>query len=202
MKRNLPLIFAVVLALAGFTAQATGFDLQALAASHADVLAGLSALGMAGAVKTQGTDLYAIDPEDNSLLKVDCVTSIGGIDTAIEQIETTCLESPARTYEAGLATPGAASFGINVDPKQPSHLRLHQLKVAGTSLQWALGWSESPGTPPTIDTNGNFNLPPARSWITFEGFMNSYPFTFAQNAVVQSTVGIQISGEPTLIPAA
>lgn len=153
------------------------------------------------AVKTQGTDLYAIDPANNTLLKVDCVTSIDGIDTAIEQIETTCLEDTTRQYESGLATPGAATFGINVDPKEPSHLRLHQLKVAGTTLQWALGWSEDQGLAPTIDTNGTFNLPPGRSWLTFEGFMNSYPFSFAQNAVVQSTVGIQISGEPLLTPA-
>jgi hypothetical protein len=154
------------------------------------------------AVKTQGTDLYVIDPEDNSVLKVGCVTSIDGIDTAIEQIETTCLESPARTYESGLATPGTASFGINVDPKDESHLRLHQLKVAGTTLMWALGWSESPNTPPTVDSNATFNLPSSRSWLVFEGFMNSFPFSFAQNAVVQSTVGIQVSGEPTLVPAA
>lgn len=152
-------------------------------------------------MKTQGTQLYTIDPEDDSLIKIECVTSIDGIDTAIEQIETTCLESSARTYEAGLATPGAASFGINVDPKNPTHVRLHQLKTAGVTLPWALGWSETVDSDPTIDTNGNFNLPTNRSWLLFEGFMNSYPFTFAQNAVVQSTVGIQVSGEPVLTPA-
>lgn len=154
------------------------------------------------AVKTQGTDLYVIDPDDDSVLKVGCVTSIDGIDTALDQIETTCLEDTARTYEAGLATPGTASFGINVDPKDASHLRLHQLKVAGVTLRWALGWSEQPGLAPTSDTAGNFTLPGGRSWLEFEGFMNSFPFTFAQNAVVQSTVGIQVSGEPVLTPAA
>lgn len=154
------------------------------------------------AVKTQGTDLYVIDPQDGSVLKVGCVTNIDGIDTAIEQIETTCLESSARTYESGLATPGTASFGINVDPKDGSHLRLHQLKVEGATLRWALGWSEDPGVAPTADSNGEFTLPTSRSWLEFEGFMNSFPFTFAQNAVVQSTVGIQVSGEPVLTAAA
>lgn len=151
-------------------------------------------------VKTQGTDLYVIDPADDSILVVGCVTSIDGIDTTLEQIETTCLSDTARSYESGLATPGAASFGINTDPKDPSHLRLHQLKVAGTTLKWALGWSEQPGLVPTVDTSGDFILPTGRSWLTFEGYMNSFPFSFAQNAVVQSTVGIQISGEPVLIP--
>lgn len=104
-----------------------------------------------------------------------------------------------------MATPGTATFGINVDPKDPSHVRLHQLKVAGESLQWAIGWSESPGTEPTItqDSAGEYVFVPddARSWILFEGFMNSYPFSFGLNAQVTSTVGIQVSGEPELIPA-
>lgn len=156
-------------------------------------------------MKSQGTDLYAIDPADGSLIVVGCPTSIDGIDTTLEQLETTCLNSLARTYEAGLATPGTATFGINVDPKDPSHVRLHQLKVAGESLQWAVGWSESPGTEPTItqDSAGEYVFVPddARSWILFEGFMNSYPFSFGLNAQVTSTVGIQVSGEPELIPA-
>lgn len=153
------------------------------------------------AIKAQGSQLYAIDPADNSLITIDCVTSIDGIDSAIDQLETTCLENLARTYEAGLATPGAASFGINVDPRQATHVRLHQLKTAGTSLLWALGWSDATGTAPTVDSSGDFELPTTRSWIVFEGYMNSYPFTFGQNAMVTSTVGIQISGDPQLIAA-
>lgn len=153
------------------------------------------------AIKVQGTKLYAINPADDSLITVGCVTSIDGIDSTIEQIETTCLESAARTYVAGLATPGAASFGINVDPSDASHVLLHTLKTAGTVLQWAVGWSD--GTvEPAIDSNGLFDPASTRSWIVFEGFMNSYPFAFASNAVVQSTVGIQISGDPVLIPKA
>jgi len=149
------------------------------------------------AIKTQGTYLYTVDPETDAVLLVGCVTSIDGVDTTNEQLETTCLESLARTYIAGLATPGQASFGINFDPADASHLRLHQLKVAGTSLPWAIGFSDGV-TVPTVDTAGNLDVPATRSWIEFEGFMTSYPFSFAQNAVVQSTVGIQISGEPTI----
>ncbi len=153
------------------------------------------------AIKTQGSMLYVIDPADDSVLIVGCVTSIDGIDTTLDQLETTCLESPARTYIAGLATPGAATFGINFDPADASHVRLHELKVAGTTLDWTLGFSDGTA-PPTVDTNGNFNLPNTRSWISFDGFMNSYPFSFALNAVVTSTVGIQISGEPVVTPKA
>lgn len=150
------------------------------------------------AIKTQGTHLYAIDPADDSVLVVGCVTSIDGIDTTLEQIETTCLDSPARTYLAGLATPGAATFGINIDPADASHVRLHQLKVSGAVLDWAIGWSDGVAAPTVLA--GEFVIPATRTFLTFEGFMNSYPFSFAQNAVVTSTVGIQVSGEPALVP--
>lgn len=152
-------------------------------------------------MKTQGTQLYTIDPDSGELIYVECVTSIDGIDTAIEQNETTCLESLTRTYEAGLATPGAATFGIQVDPRNAQHVRLHQLKRAGAQLKWALGWSDGVDVPPTVDSDNDFILPTTRSWIIFEGYMNSFPFSFQQNTRVSSTVGIQISGEPELIPA-
>lgn len=151
-------------------------------------------------IKTQGTDLYAVDPADDSILVVGCVTNIGGIDTSVDQIDTTCLQDLAKTFIAGLATPGAANFGLNIDTSDASHVRLHQLKIAGTSLKWGVGWSEAPLTPPTsVDSAGDFVLPTTRSWLLFEGYMNSFPFDFSQNGVVKSTVGIQVSGEPQLI---
>lgn len=157
-------------------------------------------------VKTQGTDLFAIDPRDNSLIDVGCVTSLDGIDSARDQIETTCLNSGDRTYLAGLGTPGAASFGINIDPKDASHVKLYQLKQLGLTLKWAIGWGDGPteadGTinlPPTV-SGDDFVLPAGRSWLLFEGYMNSFPFSFSLNSVVQSTVGIQISGTQVLIP--
>lgn len=153
------------------------------------------------AMKTQGTDLYVIDPENNTVINVGCVTSIDGIDSTIEQIETTCLQDLARTYEAGLATPGAATFEIRTDPRVAAHLRLHQLKQAGTMLLWAVGWSDAPGVAPTADSSGDFELPDDRSWLVFSGYMSSFPFSFAQNAHVTSSVGIQISGDVSLIPA-
>lgn len=154
-------------------------------------------------IRSQGTDLYTIDPDTGALLDVGCITSIDGIDTAIDQIETTCLNNLSRTYEAGLATPGAATFGLQFDPANVNHIRLHQLKTAGITLQWAIGFSDGTLPPTTaVDSSGDdeFVFPPTRSWLQFEGYMNSYPFTFALNTMVTSTVGIQVSGEPILIP--
>lgn len=156
-------------------------------------------------MKAQGTDLYAIDPDNGALIVVGCPTAIEGIDTNIDQLETSCLSSSARTYVAGLATPGSASFTINMDPKDASHVRLHQLKIAGKVIKWAIGMEESAVDPTVLtDTDGNysFDTPTTRSWLLFDGFMNSYSFSFALNALVTSQVGIQVSGEPQLIPAA
>lgn len=83
-------------------------------------------------------------------------------------------------------------------------MRLHALKVAGTTLQWAVGWSDGTGIAPTSDADSagdyQFVIPATRSWITFEGYMNAFPFSFAQNAMVASSVGIQVSGEPVWTP--
>lgn len=229
------------------------------------------------AKKTQGSQLYIIDPVGPSVLEIGCVLSVDGIDTTNEQRETTCLSSLARTYEAGLATPGQATFGLNTDTSDPSHIRLHALKVAGTTLKFALGWSDGIDVLPTIGkpvdsvtiSNGGtgyttlptvaFTAAPAggitatgvavkngsnvitsvtitnpgagylsaptvsftggggtgaagtavlgddelvpvttRSWLLFDGYLANFPFSFQQNANVQSTVGVQISGEPEL----
>lgn len=61
------------------------------------------------------------------------------------------------------------------------------LMAPSTSLQPA--WSD-----------GDFILPTGRSWLTFQGYLSSFPVTFALNAVVTSNVGIQISGSQVLIP--
>ena len=153
------------------------------------------------AIKSQGTRLFAIDPADDSVLVVGCPTAIDGIDTTIEQNEITCLEDLTRRYMAGLATPGAASFTIQFDPSDDSHVRLHQLKVAGTTLKWAVGFSDGTASPTVaVDSNGDgeFVFPTSRSFIAFDGFMNSFPFSFAINTPVTSNVGIQVSGEPSL----
>jgi len=148
------------------------------------------------AIKTQGTHLYAIDPADDSVITVGCVLSIDGIDTTNEQLEKTCLSDLAREYESGLATPGAASFGINFDTSDATHVRLHELKVAGTTLKWAVGLSDGADVPTVASSE--FVLATSRSYIEFDGYMSSFPFSIAQNAFVTSTVAIQISGEPEI----
>lgn len=149
------------------------------------------------AIKTQGTELFVVDPDDYSVIKVGCVTTINGVSAGRDQIETTCLDSAARTYVAGMATPGAATFGINFDPGDESHVRLHELYVEGVTLEWAIGLSDGTADMATASTDG-FTVPTTRSFILFDGFISDLPFDFSLNSVVSSSVSVQISGFPTL----
>lgn len=150
--------------------------------------------------KAQGTMLYFINPaEPAEVLRVGCVTSISGLGAPREQIDVTCLESNARLFEAGLPNPGTMSFGINFDPDDDSHLSVHALYRAGTKVDWAIGWSDGEDAP-TLDTDDTFVLPDARSWLAFNGFVSDVPFEFGLNAVVASTVALQLSDFPEIYP--
>jgi hypothetical protein len=155
-------------------------------------------------MRTAGTELYFLDPNDCSVVQVGCPTSITGLDSTVDQLETTCLESTARTYEAGLSTPGTATFTLSLNPQDPSHIRLLQLKSAGTTTRFVIGFPDGIGVDPTgvteTDDECGFTLGAGRTWLEFEGFVNSYSFDFSLNAVINASVGIQVSGDPTLTP--
>lgn len=155
-------------------------------------------------IKTQGTKLYAIDPDTGAVLGVDCITQFNPGGAPADQLEDTCMEdtSGTRTYKAGLRTPGQASVGINPDPTNASHIRLFELSQGDVqNLQWALGWSDGTAAP-TADTAGNFNLPGTRTWLTFAGYIADFPFDFALNTLVSGTISIQRSGALAWVPKA
>lgn len=153
------------------------------------------------AKRTKGTMLYVIVPAVGvtpaQLLRVGCVTNLTGISASRDQIETTCLESEARTYEAGMPTPGTATFTLNFDPEDSSHLAIHSLFRSGTKVDWAIGWSDGTDDP-TLGSGDEFDLSDTRTWILFNGFVADVPFDFALNAVVTSNIGIQLSDFPEI----
>lgn len=105
---------------------------------------------------TQGTQVYVLaptvaDPAVFEILNVECATAFNPGGSPAEQIEDTCLEETnARSYLRGLRTPGQASLTINADPRNASHVRLHQLSESSsnTPLKWAIGWSDGVGIAP------------------------------------------------------
>jgi hypothetical protein len=147
---------------------------------------------------TQGTQIYFIDPVDDSIVAVECATAFNPGGAPADQIEDTCLEDQERSYRRGLRTPGQASLTINADPENASHVRLHELSESDASdgteiLKWAVGWSDGTAAP-TVDSNGDFNLPTTRTWFTFQGYVADFPFDFALNTVVTTQISIQRSG--------
>ena len=152
-------------------------------------------------ILTQGTQVFALvppftGPGPKTVMAIECATSFDPGGSPAEQVEETCLEDQERRYKKGLRTPGQATLGLNADPNSPSHIRLHQLSEADgdTTIKWVVGWSDGTA-PPTLNTAGDdFELPESRTWFAFQGYVADFPFSFAQNAVVASTVSIQRSG--------
>jgi len=123
------------------------------------------------------------------------------LDATRDQIETTCLEADDRTYEPGMKTPSAFTFGVNFDPSVSSHVLIEQLFQDGTPVNWAIGLSDGTAAP-TADTSGEFDPPTSRTFILFDGYVSSAPITIAQNDVLRSTFGVQVSGPRLMVPKA
>lgn len=150
---------------------------------------------------TQGTQIYFIDPDTDTLTEVQCVTTFNPGGAPADQIETTCLTSTDKTYLPGLRTPGQASMEINVDPTYASHVRLQALANSSTTpFKWAVAWSDGT-TAPTVDSSGEFDLSldsngdsELRSFTLFDAYVSDFPFDFSTNSVVKTAVTLQRSG--------
>lgn len=149
-------------------------------------------------LNVQGSNLWFADPDTDAIIEVGCVTTLSGLTASRDQLDVTCISSPARVFEAGLLTPGAATFSINFDPSDESHVRLHELYRLGTTLKWALGLSDGTAPPTSIDSAGEFVFPTTRTFIAFNGYVSDYPFDLAVGAKVASNLAIQVSDFPEL----
>lgn len=155
-------------------------------------------------ILTQGTQIYFLDPNFDSngpgVREVECATTFSPGGNPADQIEDTCLSATTRSYKPGLRTPGQASLGLNADPENDSHVRLHELSETdpAPTLKWAVGWADGTSLPTVTgpDSNGDydFDLPTDRTWFVFEGYVSDFPFDFAANTVVTTTATIQRSG--------
>ena len=145
---------------------------------------------------TQGTEIYFIDPSDDSVVKIAGCSTFNPGGAPADQIEDTSLDLDTKTYKRGLRTPGEASASIFADPTEASHVTLHGLAIAATdtTVKWAVGWSDGTGTPPTADSLGEFVLPATRTWFTFDGYVKDFPLDFSTNTVVTTALAIQRTG--------
>ncbi len=155
------------------------------------------------AMKTQGTQLYArvpsiADPAVMEIINIECMNNFNGGGNPADQIVVECLDKTTREYLRGMRTPGQATFTIDADPRNESHIRLHQMAEdddeAYDNIEFALGWSDGKDIPPTLDSNGDFVVPTSRTWFMYNGNVADFPFDFAANTTVKTAVAIQRSG--------
>lgn len=141
---------------------------------------------------TQGTNVYIIDPDDLSLITVECATDINPGTSPKSQNDDTCLEATERSYKPGIREPGQGSLGLNADPTNDSHIRMHEMYEDDTidGMRWAIGWSDGTAAP-TVDSNGDFVFPTTRTFYSWNAYIADFPFDFQQNTVVKSQVSLQ-----------
>lgn len=153
-------------------------------------------------VLTQGTQVYAMNPEDGEVIAIACATSFNPGGAPADQIEDTCLEAFDRSYKPGLRTPGEATLGVNSDPQEESHVTLHEFAQQNPSpvLKWAIGWSDGTDAPTAAAEGDDFDLPDTRTWFTFDGYVSDFPFNFEQNTVVATEATIQRTGTSKWTP--
>ena len=152
-----------------------------------------------GTVRTQGTELFFINPDAISpaVVKLVCPTGVQGLGGPRDQIESTCLDTTDdKTYVAGLGNPGQVSVPFNLIPRETSHQQLFTLKDAGTVLHWLACLSES-ATDPTMDTDYAFVAPADRSSFAFDAFIKDVNIDVATNEIVRGTLTLQRSGAVT-----
>ena len=154
-------------------------------------------------ILAQGTQIYFIDSALSSpaIVAVHCATALNPGGSPAAQIPDTCLEAFEESFKPGLRSSSEASMTLNADPDQPSHVRLFQLGAMNPppTLKWAVGWSDGTA-PPTLDVYDEFIFPTTRTWFWFSGYVVDFPFDFALNSVVATTVPIQRSGPSGWIP--
>lgn len=146
---------------------------------------------------TQGTQIYFIDPSTSLPVEVTQVTGFDPGGSPTDEIDTTSLTDTDKTYLAGLRSPTEATIEINADPTESSHLRLHALYLLGTVLEWAIGWSDGTAAA-AVDSSVDYDLPTSRTWYRIDGYVKDFPFNFAVNSVVKSTITIRRSGTSSL----
>ena len=159
---------------------------------------------MANEIKTQGTELYVLDttisPPD--VLKVANVISIDGLGGQASDIDVTNFDDLRfRQFLAGLIDPGTSNVNLNFDKAAESQIFINA-NAGGARFRWAIGSSEDPGEPPTVNLGGtDFVLPTTRSWFTFSASVNQLQFGFAIDDVVKLNSALRVSGEIVLTPS-
>ena len=154
-----------------------------------------------GVLKTQGTRLFfaspdaasSSDPDGVVIYKVACPTGVSGLEGAVNQIDTTCLDSAVMEKVAGMEDPGEVSAPFNFIPTSFSHQALFDLRDSRTLCSWMVVLSDQSGSPTAVDSNGRL-VSPGPTTIEFLGYISNITLDLATNEIVRGTLTVQRSG--------
>lgn len=150
-----------------------------------------------GVVRTQGTELFFVNPlsSDLVIVKLVCPTGITGLGGAGDQIEDTCLDTTGdKTFQRGLGNPGQVNVPFNLIPRDVSHQDLFTLKDGGQVLSWLAALSESDTAPTTLDSDNAIVPPNDRTSFGFDAYIADVNIDIATNEIVRGTLTLQRSG--------
>jgi hypothetical protein len=142
-------------------------------------------------IKTQGSELYLLDTDNATVLKIACIRGLSGVGGQSSDIDITCFDDiRSRRFLPGL-----------IDQDSPGYLRLGEI-VAGGNYKWAVGLSNGFGNDPTYDAGppADFTLPSGRSFILFEGGVNQLQRSGEIDSVWMADISIRVSGDITEVP--
>lgn len=149
-------------------------------------------------MQVQGSELYVLDPTTHAVVKVSCPTNVDVDPGNRDQIELQCISRTERQFRAGMANPGKCTFPLNYEPTDASHALLRSLYASGAVTQFALGYSDGTGIPPTaaLASSGEYELtgPTTRSWEIFDGYVDGFSRSLPYNGETTVNVSVQVSG--------
>ncbi len=151
-------------------------------------------------VRTQGTELFLIDPgAPTVVITMACPTGITGLGGAADQIDITCLSSVEREFARGFLNPGQLTVPFVLYPTDDSHQTLFALKESGDTLSWMIGLSDGTTAPTAVA--GALVAPAAsdRTTFAFSGYIADITLDMATNEVVRGTMLVQRSGGVTAV---
>lgn len=157
------------------------------------------------AIKTQGTNLWYVDPDVGTVIEVGCPTSIDPGSGTPDKIEVTCInERKVKQYVSGLEDTSEAKIGINFDPKNASHKGLYDESVKDvlSQLDFVIGCSDGTDAPTYDGSSKTWTMPNTRSWLKFSGEISAFTFSFDKNDVVKSEITITRNGKLSFVPKA
>lgn len=103
-------------------------------------------------LRTQGTELYMLDPDasaGNEVLKIGNITGYGDFGKQANDIPTTNLDSTAVEKISGLPDNGDLGLTVNVDKMSVAHQKLDALAGTDARRTFVIGYSDGVGVAPT-----------------------------------------------------